>query len=81
MQRGHGPLLTCNPLAHQDAYEQAQVLHRDISARNVMINPLNDKALLIDWDLAKYMDVDQGIKSNQGGRSVSASRIITAGCI
>lgn len=46
-----------------------------------MINPLNDRALLIDWDLAKHMDSDQGLKSNQSGRSVSASRIVIVVCI
>ena len=38
-----------------------------------MINPLNNHALIIDWDLAKYMDTDPGLESHQSGRSVSTS--------
>lgn len=35
-----------------------------------MINPLNNRALVIDWDLAKYVDMDTELESNQSGRSV-----------
>lgn len=65
-------ILTCHSLAlgHQDAYEKAKVLHRDISAKNIMINPLTKRGLLIDWDLAKHMDTDRGLQSSQSGRSV-----------
>ncbi|KAK7034565.1 hypothetical protein VNI00_012412 [Paramarasmius palmivorus] len=38
--------------AHQDAYEKAQVLHRDISAGNILITD-DGRGLLIDWDLSK----------------------------
>ncbi|KAF8224872.1 hypothetical protein L208DRAFT_1080716, partial [Tricholoma matsutake] len=36
--------------AHQHAYFDAQVLHRDISAGNILITIMG-KGLLIDWDL------------------------------
>ncbi|KAK0472031.1 hypothetical protein IW261DRAFT_1666159, partial [Armillaria novae-zelandiae] len=38
--------------AHQNAYELVGILHRDISARNIMmtLNPENRQGILIDWD-------------------------------
>ncbi|EEB94797.1 hypothetical protein MPER_06333, partial [Moniliophthora perniciosa FA553] len=36
--------------AHQDAYERASILHRDISVGNILITD-NGGGLLIDWDL------------------------------
>ncbi|GJJ12264.1 hypothetical protein Clacol_006505 [Clathrus columnatus] len=45
--------------AHQNAYD-AGVLHRDISVGNIMIHESESggerKALLIDWDMAKFKD-------------------------
>ncbi|KIL56590.1 hypothetical protein M378DRAFT_16984 [Amanita muscaria Koide BX008] len=42
--------------AHQHAYFNAHVLHRDISAGNILIT-YEGKGLLIDWDLCvKLMD-------------------------
>ncbi|KAI0320328.1 hypothetical protein OF83DRAFT_1053333, partial [Amylostereum chailletii] len=37
--------------AHQKAFLDAEVLHQDISAGNIMITPLG-KGILIDWDLS-----------------------------
>ncbi|KAH9486318.1 hypothetical protein JR316_0000382 [Psilocybe cubensis] len=66
--------------AHHDAYEKAHILHRDISAGNIMINQ-NGRGLLIDWDLSKAINThDDGthqpertgtwqfIAYNQGGK-------------
>ncbi|GJJ10083.1 hypothetical protein Clacol_004309 [Clathrus columnatus] len=38
-------------IAHKEAYEKADILHRDISANNILI--YKGQALLIDWDLSK----------------------------
>ena len=53
------PLIAC--LAHQQAW-QAEVLHRDVSAFNIMIyryrdpvdNVVKYKGLLVDWGLCKF---------------------------
>lgn len=66
-------------LGHQDAYEKAKVLHRDISAKNILINPLTQMGLIIDWDLAKHMDTDGELQSSQSGRSVGTSGITIVG--
>jgi RIO-like serine/threonine protein kinase len=52
--------------AHRDAYENCQVLHRDISVRNVLILP-NGKGMLNDWDMAKR----KGTPSRDHERTVS----------
>ncbi|CAL1712630.1 unnamed protein product [Somion occarium] len=48
-------------LAHKQAYEKANVLHRDISGSNVLIipndqDPGKSKGMLIDWELSKTVD-------------------------
>ncbi|KAH7918538.1 hypothetical protein BV22DRAFT_1041706 [Leucogyrophana mollusca] len=40
--------------AHKYAYESAKVLHRDVSAGNIIL--IAEEALLIDWDLSKDID-------------------------
>ncbi|OSX55750.1 hypothetical protein POSPLADRAFT_1112105, partial [Postia placenta MAD-698-R-SB12] len=54
--------LFCALIAHQDAWEKARVLHRDVSAKNVLLY-INSKtqldgsiatAFLNDWDLCRY---------------------------
>ncbi|KAG1762982.1 hypothetical protein EDD22DRAFT_846735 [Suillus occidentalis] len=42
-------------LAHQDAYEIAKILHRDLSVGNIVI--YRGKGILIDWDLAKVLTI------------------------
>ncbi|KAG2089146.1 uncharacterized protein F5147DRAFT_658498 [Suillus discolor] len=42
-------------IAHKDAYHKAGVLHRDLSAGNVVIH--DGKGILIDWDLSKLIDI------------------------
>ncbi|KAL7277786.1 hypothetical protein ACG7TL_008729 [Trametes sanguinea] len=50
-------------IAHQDAYEKAKMMHRDISVGNILIIPTtgNDgkttyQGLLADWELSKRLD-------------------------
>ncbi|KAI9431634.1 hypothetical protein F5148DRAFT_1155081 [Russula earlei] len=44
--------------SHTDAYDKAKILHRDVSAGNILIAP-DRSGLLIDWDMSKRMDVTQ----------------------
>ena len=40
------------PVAHRDAYYKAHILHRDVSAGNILITEKGG-GILIDWDLSK----------------------------
>ncbi|KAI5115958.1 hypothetical protein M0805_002677 [Coniferiporia weirii] len=51
--------------AHGKAYE-AGILHRDISIGNIMITH-DGRGMLIDWDLAKPVDEDGGIRYGRTG--------------
>ena len=53
------PSSVCFPLesspclvAHRDAYSKARILHRDVSAGNILITE-KGSGILIDWDLSK----------------------------
>ncbi|KAK7041708.1 hypothetical protein VNI00_008997 [Paramarasmius palmivorus] len=41
--------------AHQEAYEKARILHRDISIGNILITE-EGEGLLIDWEFSKPLD-------------------------
>ena len=56
--------------AHWEAYDEKGVLHRDISASNIMIDAKTGKGLLVDWDLSKYREELRGDTAQPGGRSV-----------
>ncbi|EEB89257.1 hypothetical protein MPER_12664 [Moniliophthora perniciosa FA553] len=46
--------------AHQDAFEKARILHRDISSGNILITN-EGKGLLIDWEFSEHLDeVEKG---------------------
>ncbi|KAF8497626.1 hypothetical protein BU17DRAFT_103228 [Hysterangium stoloniferum] len=49
-------------IAHGDAYDKAEILHRDISSGNILITQTGSR-LLIDWDLCKKL---QHIRQGQG---------------
>jgi RIO-like serine/threonine protein kinase len=57
------------PTAHTAAYEKAHILHRDISAGNIMITD-NGSGMLIDWDLSKKVIKDAEEKPRQHSRTV-----------
>ncbi|PPQ78945.1 hypothetical protein CVT25_002396 [Psilocybe cyanescens] len=40
---------------HREAYDKAMVVHRDISANNIMIDK-GGRGLLVDWDFSKSID-------------------------
>ncbi|KAF8526893.1 hypothetical protein BU17DRAFT_61871 [Hysterangium stoloniferum] len=47
-------------IAHGDAYDKAEILHRDISSGNILITATGG-GLLIDWDLCKKLEhIHQG---------------------
>ncbi|KAF8491003.1 hypothetical protein BU17DRAFT_18695, partial [Hysterangium stoloniferum] len=41
-------------IAHGDAYDKAEIFHRDISSGNILITQTGG-GLLIDWDLCKKL--------------------------
>ena len=41
--------------AHREAHDNGHILHRDISAGNILI--YNNGGLLIDWDMSKDLDL------------------------
>lgn len=72
--------------AHRDAWENAKVLHRDISAGNILIYYDEDddpdsgeevmpRGILNDWDLCKYKE-DLNSGATQRGRSVSQLTVL-----
>ena len=42
-------------VAHGAAYEEAKVLHRDVSGGNVLIDQ-NGQGILIDWDMCVWLE-------------------------
>ena len=50
-------------LAHDAAYYDANILHRDISAGNIMISEGGGGGFLIDWDMC--VRVGSGAKSSR----------------
>ncbi|KIL56565.1 hypothetical protein M378DRAFT_89157, partial [Amanita muscaria Koide BX008] len=47
--------LTFVSLAHQQALDKANILHRDINAGNILITD-EGRGFLVDWDVAKHVD-------------------------
>ena len=67
--------LTDNNVAHDDAFFEADILHRDISVGNIVI--LNDgTGLLIDWDLCKSMNPESENEERVIERTVSKYRYL-----
>ncbi|PPQ89807.1 hypothetical protein CVT25_007412 [Psilocybe cyanescens] len=55
-------------LAHKDAYEKCGILHRDISAGNVLLK-VGGGGILNDWDLARYVERDDKDRHHPAFRS------------
>jgi serine/threonine protein kinase len=55
--------------AHKHAYENARIIHGDVSVGNILITGDGGKGLLIDWDLSKKLD--SVTKPRQTQRAVS----------
>jgi RIO-like serine/threonine protein kinase len=65
-------------LAHTAAYNKTQILHRDISAGNILITK-EGTGILIDWDMSKKVkvrvdadDADADAKPRRHSRTVSS---------
>jgi RIO-like serine/threonine protein kinase len=55
--------------AHTVAYEKTHILHRDVSAGNILIAD-DGSGLLIDWDLSKKVIPDVDAKPRRYSRTV-----------
>ena len=62
-----------NKLAHDDAFYEASVLHRDISVGNIITSE-DGTGLLVDWDLCKVMDSASENEEHAVERTVSERR-------
>jgi hypothetical protein len=60
--------------AHTDAYNTTRILHRDVSAGNILITE-KGTGILIDWDLSKKVKEDADAKPRRHSRTVIASDI------
>ena len=58
--------------AHTEAYDRVQILHRDVSAGNILITE-EGSGVLIDWDLSKKVVKDGSAKQRQHSRTVRQS--------
>ncbi|KAI0794658.1 hypothetical protein C8Q74DRAFT_1445957 [Fomes fomentarius] len=63
--------------AHFLAWDGAKVLHRDISAGNIMINPTTRGGFLIDWDLSRLeCELEVGpVEPDRSGTWISRSAL------
>ncbi|KAG7085459.1 hypothetical protein E1B28_003020 [Marasmius oreades] len=50
--------------AHQGAYQDAKIIHRDVSVGNILILA-DGKGVLIDWDLSKSLEQQGGPRQKQ----------------
>ncbi|KAH9992537.1 hypothetical protein BJV74DRAFT_884660 [Russula compacta] len=55
-------------VAHTAAYEKAHILHRDVSAANILITE-SGSGMLIDWDLSKKVIKDEDEKPRVHSRT------------
>ncbi|KAI9444196.1 hypothetical protein H4582DRAFT_2071765 [Lactarius indigo] len=55
-------------VAHTEAYERVGILHRDVSAGNILISK-EGSGILIDWDLSKKVVKDGSGKPRQHSRT------------
>jgi serine/threonine protein kinase len=70
--------------AHQQAYDHAGVLHRDISAGNILIvdeaKSTIEFGMLIDWDLSKMVG-QGGTTSTARQHTRTVSNVHNAACL
>jgi len=64
------------PIAHTDAYNKTRILHRDVSAGNILITE-KGTGILIDWDLSKKVKEDGDVKPRRHSRTVITRRYIS----
>ncbi|KAI0273346.1 hypothetical protein BC834DRAFT_947568, partial [Gloeopeniophorella convolvens] len=55
-------------VAHDEAYQRTRILHRDISAGNILITD-EGRGILIDWDLSKKVTTDEEGKPSRMSRT------------
>ncbi|KAI0273338.1 hypothetical protein BC834DRAFT_203931 [Gloeopeniophorella convolvens] len=55
-------------VAHDEAYRKTSILHRDISAGNILITR-SGRGILIDWDLSKKVTTDEEGKPRRVSRT------------
>jgi RIO-like serine/threonine protein kinase len=60
-------------VAHTAAYNKARILHRDVSAGNILITDQGG-GILIDWDLSKKVKEYADPKPRQHSRTVCCPR-------
>jgi serine/threonine protein kinase len=63
-------------IAHTAAYNKARILHRDVSAGNILITDKGN-GILIDWDLSKKVKEDRDLKARRHSRTVRSSSFIS----
>jgi len=64
------------PIAHTDAYNKTRILHRDVSAGNILITE-KGSGILIDWDLSKKVKEDADPKPRRHSRTVITRRYLS----
>lgn len=68
---------------HQDAWEKAGILHRDVSVANILIDisstPGDSKGFINDWDLCKYKE-ELNTRTSPSQPGVSVSPVVCRWC-
>ena len=79
-----------NCIAHEDAVQKCSLMHSDISAGNILINPtvvhdvktrrlvIDWHGILSDWELAKHTDVKITLQPERTVRLLSTLRVCLA---
>ena len=72
-------------IAHEQAWKRAKILHRDISAGNILWLPYRSSngsmrviGILADWDLCKSKEYLERV--SRPGRSVSSAMVTSSDC-
>ncbi|TFY64905.1 hypothetical protein EVG20_g5782 [Dentipellis fragilis] len=60
--------------AHRDAWENAGISHRDVSAKSIMIDMRTGECFLNDWDLSKHREeLETGATQHERSETISAA--------